>query len=329
MIIIQVSKKMETANCYQCGFQYSRKHLSKVEDKLKKNALSFKNAFVNENNEFLKPKFCRECRNIWLKLETKRGDNIQKYIVYLKRERQTNTEKHDTLVDDDHLPLVGSLGEKRKITITHYSYEKKEKKNATVELDTENLRTEIQEPFKNDIEEVKIDLNITVNDELLPSTGLVEENSETENKDEKLLEPNDEQTFTSRKFEENFTSDEHEETSALDDDSIVLPNNVKSNENENNVELGGDYEHWLNLWREMFCSEGWEGNPEGRLKYKYIMKKVGEAKKNGFAKEEKKDYNYWWELWREKFAGDKSGDKFLEEVKFIVQKMKDTKQENK
>ena len=92
----------------------------------------------------------------------------------------------------------------------------------------------------------------------------------------------------SRKFEENFTSDEHEETSALDDDSIVLPNNVKSNENENNVELGGDYEHWLNLWREMFCSEGWEGSPEGRLKYKYIMKKMVEAKKNGFAKEEKK-----------------------------------------
>ena len=59
---------------------------------------------------------------------------------------------------------------------------------------------------------MKIDLNITVNDELLPSTGLVEENSETENKDEKLLEPNDEQTFTSRKFEENFISDEHEET---------------------------------------------------------------------------------------------------------------------
>ena len=42
---------------------------------------------------------------------------------------------------------------------------------------------------------MKIDLNITVNDELLPSTGLVEENSETENKDEKLLEPNNEQTF--------------------------------------------------------------------------------------------------------------------------------------
>ena len=58
------------------------------------------------------------------------------------------------------------------------------------------------------------------------------------------------------------------------------------------------------------------------------MKKLGEAKKVGYAKEEKKDYNYWWELWREKFAGDESGEKFLEEVKFIVQKMKDTKQEN-
>ena len=131
-----------------------------------------------------------------------------------------------------------------------------------------------------------------------------------------------------------FNSDQHEETSAIDDDkmkkskdSIVLPNNVKSIENENNVELGGDYEHWFNLWKEMFCSEGWEGSPEGRLKYKYVMKKLGEAKKVGYAKEEKKDYNYWWELWREKFAGDESGEKFLEEVKFIVQKMKDTKQE--
>ena len=128
MIIIQLSKKMETGNCYQCGFQYSRKHLSKVEDKLKKNALSFMNAFVNENNEFLKPKFCRECQKRWMKLETKRGDNIQKYIADLKRERQTNTDKHETLVDDDHLTVAGSSGEKRKISITHYSYDRKEKK---------------------------------------------------------------------------------------------------------------------------------------------------------------------------------------------------------
>ena len=115
VIIIQLSKIMETGNCYQCGIQYSRNHLYKVEDKLKKNALSFKNAFVNENNEFL---FCRECQKRWIKLETKRGDNIQKYIVYLKRERQSNTEKNETLIDDDHLPVAGSLGEKRKITIT-------------------------------------------------------------------------------------------------------------------------------------------------------------------------------------------------------------------
>ena len=32
-------------------------------------------------------------------------------------------------------------------------------KNAIVELNTKNLMTEIQEPFENDIEEVKIDLN--------------------------------------------------------------------------------------------------------------------------------------------------------------------------
>ena len=211
------------------------------------------------------------------------------------------------MVDDDNLAVAGSLGEKRKISITHYSYDRKEKKNATVE---------IQEPFENDKDEVKIDLNITVN-ELIASTESVEENIDTENKDDKLLVPNNEQSSTSRKFEENFNSDQHEETSAIDDDkmkkskdSIVLPNNVKSIENENNVELGGDYEHWFNLWKEMFCSEGWEGSPEGRLKYKYVMKKLGEAKKVGYAKEEKKDYNYWWELWREKFAVDESGEKF-------------------
>ena len=290
-----------------------------MEDKLKKNALSFKNAFVNENNEFLK--FCRECQKRLIKLETKRGDNIQKYIVYLKRGRQTNTEKHDTLVDDDHLPLAGSLGEKRKITITHYSYEKKEKKNATVELDTENLRTEIQEPFKNDIEEVKIDLNITVNDEFLPSTESVEENSDTENKDDKLTVPNVEQS-------DGFLAKASSSEIRKKVNNKILDDEKKDASHENNTGTEKEllsYDYWFNLWKEMFCSDGY--GPEFRVNYNYCMKKMAEAKKNGFAKDEIKDYNYWTELWKDMFASDRSDQMFLDEVNYVVQKRRETKRE--
>ena len=330
---------MDSRNCHQCGIQYSRNHLYKVEDKLKKNASCFKNAFVNDRNEFLKPKFCRECQKKWLKLETKRGDNIQKYIIDLKRESETNTEKYVTLVDDDHLAVAGPSGEKRKITITHYIYDKKAKNNSTVELNTENPTTEIQKTFSNNNDELKIDLNVTVNEEFLASTESVQENSDTMKKDlivalfgDELLVPNDDQSSTSTKFEE---LNEYEITSAHDDDKIknskdaVPQNNINSIEKENDEELGGDYEHWLNLWKEMFCSEGWEGSPECRLKYKYVVKKLEEAKKNGFAKEDIKDYNYWRELMMQKFYSDESDEWAAEEMKFIVQKMKETKEENK
>ena len=48
MIAEQFSEKMDSETCHQCGIQYSRNHLYKVEDKLKKNVLISKEAFVNE-----------------------------------------------------------------------------------------------------------------------------------------------------------------------------------------------------------------------------------------------------------------------------------------
>ena len=303
---------MDLDHCHHCGVKYSKRHLYRVDDKLKKNVTAFKNVFVNEKLEYIQPKFCRNCQKKWLNLETKRGENIEKYIEDMKKEIKFNVNKKVTLVDDEHLAVAcpsviqynntreqlidididvldDTTFEKspkyRKITVSHYFYDKE--KDATDIVD--NPETEIQ------------------NFLTLPG-------------------PSGTQS----------TINEHQITSASDDDkmknskdAIALPNNVKSIENENDEELGLDFEHWLNLWKEMFCSEGWEGSPECRLKYKYVMKKLEEAKKNGFAKEEIKDYNYWKELMLEKFYSDESDEWAAEEMQFIIQKMKETKQENK
>ena len=350
---------MDLDYCHHCGVKYLRKNLCRVDDKLKKNVKAFKNVFMNEKLEFLEPKFCRNCQKKWLNLETKRGENIGIYITDMKKEIKFNVHKKVTVVDDDHSAEAGPSGikqqrlsfsnnrdnvsiddvtlvcdeqpiqVKRKVTVRHYSYNKTETKNA------EKTCKKNQKKFMNN----KYEVNITsVNDE--------------------LSKPNDEQSSTSAKIEENLnecntdvfdnpepeiqnfltlpgpsgtqsTINEHEITSASDDDKRKNSKDETALPNENSEELVFDFEHWLNLWKEMFCSEGWEGSPELRLKYKYVTKKLGEAKQNGFAKEEKKDYNYWWEMWRQKYISDESSEWAYEEMKFIIEKMKETKQEKK
>ena len=276
---------MDLDHCHHCGVKYSKRHLYRVDDKLKKNVTAFKNVFVNEKLEYIQPKFCRNCQKKWLNLETKRGENIEKFLKDMKKETKFNIV---TLVPDEHLAIK-----------------------------TQNTREQVMD----------IDINVTT----------VEQSSIADRKitvshyiyDTEMIQVNLPGPSGTQS-----TINDNEVTSASDDDkmknskdAIELPNNVKSIENENDEELGLDFEHWLNLWKEMFCSEGWEGSPECRLKYKYVMKKLEEAKKNGYAKEDKKDYNYWWELWRQKFVSDESGELALEEMKFIVQKTKETKQE--
>ena len=68
-----------------------------MDDKLKKNVTAFKKVYVNDKFEFLNPKFCRKCHKKWMNLESKRGDNIEKYIRDMRKEIKWNTDVNVTL----------------------------------------------------------------------------------------------------------------------------------------------------------------------------------------------------------------------------------------
>ena len=73
---------MDSQKCHHCGSDFSARSLKRVDDKLKKNSLIFKETFMKLH--IMNPKFCKRCQNIWLKLEDIRGkSNISKYISEL------------------------------------------------------------------------------------------------------------------------------------------------------------------------------------------------------------------------------------------------------
>ena len=70
---------MDSQKCQHCGSDYSARSLKRVDDKLKKNSLIFKETFMKLH--IMNPKFCKKCQKIWLKLEDIRGkSNISKFI---------------------------------------------------------------------------------------------------------------------------------------------------------------------------------------------------------------------------------------------------------
>ena len=358
---------MEFDSCHHCGIQYSTHNLFKVEDKLKKNTLCFKNAFVNEKKEFLKPKFCKACQKKWLKLENKRGDDIKKYISDLKGEIKNNSGQNVTLVDDDHLAEAGPSGVKkqrrnfsnnndnvsiddvtlvyeeqhmqvkRKVTVRHYSYDKRETTSVLPNLKVEE--SAIEEKCSKNKDKVTDNLLATLdkheNQKVRKSESYVHENESKHS--QSMLYTNEDTSVPDDRFDEPKESKIDDRyvkhckdlaqpgPSQISNDPVNENSNIKQSDNEKN-ELK-DYEYWKLLYQKTWFSAGIDA--ETREKFEYYLKKMKEAEQFGFAEDEEKNYNYWYDLFLDRFKSDRIDNECKEDLEYFSQMMKVTKKDSK
>ena len=300
-----------------------------MDDKLKKNVTAFKKVYVNDKFEFLNPKFCRKCHKKWMNLESKRGDNIEKYIKDMRKEIKWNTDVNVTLKVDEHVDDAGPSGLQTKIEETLINY-----KDNVTSVSYEHQALPEMKSMEEDSEEndaYKVKANELNSDDFLAEPGpsgvqqklFVQKDNDKVSNEEKHKQQIKElrkATIRQSSHHKKERNDATTEVKTTMQTPLVLKENVKSTEKELL-----SYDYWFNLWKEMLCSDGY--GPEFRVNYRYCMRKMAEAKKNGWAKHETKDYNYWTQLWKDMFASDKSGELFLEEVNYIVQKRRETKRE--
>ena len=106
--------------------------------------------------------------------------------------------------------------------------------------------------------------------------------------------------------------------------SVVNDENSKKKKEEGKI-TRKDYSHWNLLANKIFFSD--VIGPKFREEFKYYVRKMKEAEKNGFADDEVKDYKYWCDLFAEKFKSNASGTECTEDLKYYLKMMKETKKD--
>ena len=280
---------MDSQKCHHCGSDFSARSLKRVDDKLKKNSLIFKETFMKLH--IMNPKFCKRCQNIWLKLEDIRGkSNISKFISDRESEMNKKDEGIVTFVtDDDPLAIPSSSSSQKSISNNDQSLPRRVTRSFSNSQG--NISTLQNYSKKINVEE-QIDDNMNQKD--------------------------------SNPVQSDTVLQEDEPVDDIIQPGPSLPKQDMMNETSDNnrKDEGKDYDYWKRL-----VQKTWSSNDVGakfRYEFKYYNTKMKEAEQNGFAKEDVKDYDYWSKLFNQIFRSDKSGTEVTEDLRYFLGKMKET-----
>ena len=280
---------MDSQKCHHCGSDFSARSLKRVDDKLKKNSLIFKETFMKLH--IMNPKFCKRCQKIWLKLEDIRGkSNISKFISDRESEMNKKDEGIVTFVtDDDPLAIPSSSSSQKSISNNDQSLPRRVTRSFSNSQG--NISTLQNYSKKINVEE-QIDDNMNQKD--------------------------------SNPVQSDTVLQEDEPVDDIIQPGPSLPKQDMMNETSDNnrKDEGKDYDYWKRL-----VQKTWSSNDVGakfRYEFKYYNTKMKEAEQNGFAKEDVKDYDYWSKLFNQIFRSDKSGTEVTEDLRYFLGKMKET-----
>ena len=280
---------MDSQKCHHCGSDFSARSLKRVDDKLKKNSLIFKETFMKLH--IMNPKFCKRCQKIWLKLEDIRGKSyISKFISDRESEMNKKDEGIVTFVtDDDPLAIPSSSSSQKSISNNDKSLPRRVTRSFSNSQG--NISTLQNYSKKINVEE-QIDDNMNQKD--------------------------------SNPVQSDTVLQEDEPVDDIIQPGPSLPKQDMMNETSDNnrKDEGKDYDYWKRL-----VQKTWSSNDVGakfRYEFKYYNTKMKEAEQNGFAKEDVKDYDYWSKLFNQIFRSDKSGTEVTEDLRYFLGKMKET-----
>ena len=280
---------MDSQKCHHCGSDFSARSLKRVDDKLKKNSLIFKETFMKLH--IMNPKFCKRCQNIWLKLEDIRGkSNISKFISDRESEMNKKDEGIVTFVtDDDPLAIPSSSSSQKSISNNDQSLPRRVTRSFS---NSQGYISTLKNYSKQINVEEQIDDNMNQKD--------------------------------SNPVQSDTVLQEDEPVDDIIQPGPSLPKQDMMNETSDNnrKDEGKDYDYWKRL-----VQKTWSSNDVGakfRYEFKYYNTKMKEAEQNGFAKEEVKDYDYWSKLFNQIFRSDKSGTEVTEDLRYFLGKMKET-----
>ena len=280
---------MDSQKCQHCGSDYSARSLKRVDDKLKKNSLIFKETFMKLH--IMNPKFCKRCQNIWLKLEDIRGkSNISKFISDRESEMNKKDEGIVTFVtDDDPLAIPSSSSSQKSISNNDQSLPRRVTRSFS---NSQGYISTLKNYSKQINVEEQIDDNMNQKD--------------------------------SNPVQSDTVLQEDEPVDDIIQPGPSLPKQDMMNETSDNnrKDEGKDYDYWKRL-----VQKTWSSNDVGakfRYEFKYYNTKMKEAEQNGFAKEDVKDYDYWSKLFNQIFRSDKSGTEVTEDLRYFLGKMKET-----
>ena len=280
---------MDSQKCHHCGSDFSARSLKRVDDKLKKNSLIFKEFFMKLH--IMNPKFCKRCKNIWLKLEDIRGkSNISKFISDRESEMNKKDEGIVTFVtDDDPLAIPSSSSSQKSISNNDQSLPRRVTRSFS---NSQGYISTLKNYSKQINVEEQIDDNMNQKD--------------------------------SNPVQSDTVLQEDEPVDDIIQPGPSLPKQDMMNETSDNnrKDEGKDYDYWKRL-----VQKTWSSNDVGakfRYEFKYYNTKMKEAEQNGFAKEDVKDYDYWSKLFNQIFRSDKSGTEVTEDLRYFLGKMKET-----
>ena len=280
---------MDSQKCHHCGSDFSARSLKRVDDKLKKNSLIFKETFMKLH--IMNPKFCKRCQNIWLKLEDIRGkSNISKFISDRESEMNKKDEGIVTFVtDDDPLAIPSSSSSQKSISNNDKSLPRRVTRSFS---NSQGYISTLKNYSKQINVEEQIDDNMNQKD--------------------------------SNPVQSDTVLQEDEPVDDIIQPGPSLPKQDMMNETSDNnrKDEGKDYDYWKRL-----VQKTWSSNDVGdkfRYELKYYNTKMKEAEQNGFAKEDVKDYDYWSKLFNQIFRSDKSGTEVTEDLRYFLGKMKET-----
>ena len=280
---------MDSQKCHHCGSDFSARSLKRVDDKLKKNSLIFKETFMKLH--IMNPKFCKRCQNIWLKLEDIRGkSNISKFISDRESEMNKKDEGIVTFVtDDDPLAIPSSSSSQKSISNNDQSLPRRVTRSFS---NSQGYISTLKNYSKQINVEEQIDDNMNQKD--------------------------------SNPVQSDTVLQEDEPVDDIIQPGPSLPKQDMMNETSDNnrKDEGKDYDYWKRL-----VQKTWSSNDVGakfRYEFKYCNTKMKEAEQNGFAKEDVKDYDYWSKLFNQIFRSDKSGTEVTEDLRYFLGKMKET-----
>ena len=284
---------MDCQKCHHCGSDFLARSLKRVDDKLKKNSLIFKETFMKLH--IMNPKFCKRCQNIWLKLEDIRGkSNISKFISDRESEMNKKDEGIVTFVtDDDPLAIPSSSSSQKSISNNDQSLPRRVTRSFSNSQG--NISTLQNYSKKINVEE-QIDDNMNQKD-----SNPVKSDTALQENEPILKQPGP----------STVVSDATKETSKMKEESVG--ENTQKN-----------YEYWEKLFFKTFVSDGI--GAKTREEFRYYSKKMKEAKEKGVAEDEVKDYNYWCALFIDKFKSPECDKECGEDLDYYFKKMNETKQ---